>query len=104
MFLVFRHKWAVIFNDDPEVTIMVAKVLPLVALFQIFDGIAGVANGILRARGKQGTGALINLRSVCFHCFLRAPPNLILGTLAAHTTCLASHWVCTSRSRRIKVS
>jgi len=32
---------------------MVATIIPLVALFQVFDGTAGVTNGILRARGKQ---------------------------------------------------
>ncbi|EJD39135.1 multidrug/Oligosaccharidyl-lipid/Polysaccharide flippase [Auricularia subglabra TFB-10046 SS5] len=61
MFLTFRNSWASLFNDDPDVAKMVARILPLVALFQVFDGIAGVTNGILRARGKQGTGAVINL-------------------------------------------
>ena len=41
---------------------MVASILPLVALFQVFDGNAAVTAGILRARGKQFTGALLNLR------------------------------------------
>ncbi|KZV96917.1 mate-domain-containing protein [Exidia glandulosa HHB12029] len=61
MFLVFRGSWATLFNDDPDVGKEVGKILPIVAMFQIFDGMAGVTNGILRARGKQGTGALINL-------------------------------------------
>ena len=41
---------------------MVAAILPLVALFQVFDGISAITAGILRAEGKQFTGALINLR------------------------------------------
>lgn len=36
-----------------EVVILVASIIPLVALFQVLDGLAGVTNGILRARGKQ---------------------------------------------------
>jgi multidrug resistance protein, MATE family len=46
----------------PEVAELVAHILPLVALFQVFDGLSGVTNGILRARGKQGLGALLNIR------------------------------------------
>lgn len=39
----------------------VAAILPLVALFQVFDGLSAIAGGILRAIGKQFTGALLNL-------------------------------------------
>ncbi|CAK5272855.1 unnamed protein product [Mycena citricolor] len=61
MFMVFRNRWAYLFNEDPAVVGMVAQLLPLVALFQVFDGLAGVTGGILRAKGKQMTGALLNL-------------------------------------------
>ncbi|GBE87674.1 Uncharacterized transporter [Sparassis crispa] len=61
MFMTFRHSWAHLFNDDPDVVALVASILPLVALFQVFDGLGGVTGGILRARGKQFTGALLNL-------------------------------------------
>ena len=40
---------------------LVASILPLVALFQVFDGLSAVTAGILRAVGKQFTGALLNL-------------------------------------------
>lgn len=70
MFLVFRNSWAYLFNNDPgklranirrftplkpstEVVTLVASILPLVALFQVFDGNAATTAGILRARGKQ---------------------------------------------------
>jgi len=49
------------FNDDPEVVILVASIIPLVALFQVFDATSATTNGILRARGRQFTGALLNL-------------------------------------------
>ncbi|KAJ3573721.1 hypothetical protein NP233_g2247 [Leucocoprinus birnbaumii] len=59
MFLAFRNSWARIFNDDPEVISRVAGVIPLVALFQAFDGVATVAGGILRSQGRQFTGAVL---------------------------------------------
>lgn len=61
MFLVFRNVWGYLFNDDPEVITLVASMLPLVALFQVFDATSAVTGGIMRAMGKQFTGALLNL-------------------------------------------
>ncbi|KAF7761744.1 hypothetical protein Agabi119p4_9736 [Agaricus bisporus var. burnettii] len=61
MFIVFRNSWAYIFNNDPEVVSLVASIMPLVALFQVFDGTAAVTGGILRAQGKQLSGAVLNL-------------------------------------------
>ncbi|EIN09142.1 MATE efflux family protein [Punctularia strigosozonata HHB-11173 SS5] len=61
LFMVFRRNWGRLFNDDLEVITMVASILPLVALFQVFDGLSAVTAGILRAQGKQFTGAMLNL-------------------------------------------
>ncbi|KAF9254647.1 multidrug/Oligosaccharidyl-lipid/Polysaccharide flippase [Marasmius fiardii PR-910] len=61
MFFIFRNRWSYIFNGDPEVAAHVSSTLPLVALFQVFDGISAITAGILRARGKQVVGALLNL-------------------------------------------
>ncbi|KAK0239041.1 MATE efflux family protein [Armillaria nabsnona] len=61
MFLVFRNSWGYLFNDDPAVIALTATILPVVAVFQVFDGGAAVSGGVLRARGKQVTGALLNL-------------------------------------------
>ncbi len=36
-----------------DVVTLVASILPLVGLFQVFDGLSSVSGGILRARGKQ---------------------------------------------------
>jgi len=63
MFMAFRKQWGYIFNNDIQVIELVASILPIVALFQVFDGNAAVTAGILRARGKQVTGALLNLSS-----------------------------------------
>ena len=32
---------------------LVAHIMPLVALFQVFDGLSAITGGVLRARGKQ---------------------------------------------------
>ncbi|KAF8634844.1 hypothetical protein AX17_004092 [Amanita inopinata Kibby_2008] len=62
LFVIFRNSWAFIFNSDPDVVALVGSILPLVALFQVFDGNSAVTAGILRARAKQFTGAILNLR------------------------------------------
>lgn len=61
IFLAFRHSWGYLFNNDPAVIALVASILPLVSLFQVFDALSAVTGGVLRARGKQFTGALLNL-------------------------------------------
>jgi len=60
-FLTFRHSWGYIFNNDAEVVALVAQIMPIVALFQVFDGMSALTSGIMRARGQQSIGALLNL-------------------------------------------
>ena len=36
-----------------EVVEMVAYIMPIVALFQVFDGLTAVTGGIMRSLGKQ---------------------------------------------------
>ncbi|KAI6147226.1 MATE efflux family protein [Pisolithus tinctorius] len=59
--ITFRRSWGYLFNNDPEVIQLVAAVLPLLALVQICDDGSGVVSGILRARGEQVLGALLNI-------------------------------------------
>ncbi|KAF9239246.1 MATE efflux family protein [Melanogaster broomeanus] len=89
LFLTFRNKWAYLFNDDPEVISLVASILPLVALFQVFDGTSAITGGIFRARGKQASrtslphvaGALLNLSA---YYALGIPLGLYLAFLCHH--------------------
>ncbi|CAE6458103.1 unnamed protein product [Rhizoctonia solani] len=60
-FLVFRNRWGYLFNNDETVIRLVGRIMPLVALFQIVDGLSAVTGGALRARGKQTLGALVNV-------------------------------------------
>ncbi|KAL8280344.1 hypothetical protein RQP46_007261 [Phenoliferia psychrophenolica] len=58
-----RHSWGKLFSSEDEVIQVVAGVLPLVALFQLTDGLSGAAGGLLRGAGRATLGALINLTS-----------------------------------------
>ena len=88
MFITWRHSWGHLFNDDPAVVKLVASILPLVALFQVVDGIGAVTGGVLRAQGKQFTGALLNLR-----CALspQLSPSLSHTHRHLHTTLTARY-------------
>lgn len=62
-----RNHFAKLFNDDDDrVVRLTAEVLPLVALFQIADGLNGSCGGSLRGMGRQHVGALVNL--VSYYC------------------------------------
>ena len=73
-----KDNFAKIFNDDPAVVALTAKVIPYVALFQIADGLvgkllrsldrgwtvadidSGSCGGSLRGMGRQHIGAAVN--------------------------------------------
>ncbi|KAF5338149.1 hypothetical protein D9611_014564 [Ephemerocybe angulata] len=61
MFMTLRHSWGRLFTNDEAVVSLVADVLPIAALFQVFDGAVGVTGGIMRARGIQLVGAMLNI-------------------------------------------
>ncbi|KIK58018.1 hypothetical protein GYMLUDRAFT_60896 [Collybiopsis luxurians FD-317 M1] len=48
-----------------DVVSTVASIIPLLATFQIFDAIAGITSGILRARNKQILDAALNITAFC---------------------------------------
>ncbi|KAI0079475.1 MOP flippase [Panus rudis PR-1116 ss-1] len=56
-----KDVYGYIFSDDEDVVHLVSKVMPLVASFQIADGLAGSCGGVLRGQGRQHLGALFNL-------------------------------------------
>ncbi|KAI0014425.1 multidrug and toxin extrusion protein [Xylariaceae sp. FL0662B] len=56
-----RYYLPLLFTDDQEVIGIVAKVMPIVATMQVFDGMAAVAHGLLRGIGKQSFGGYANL-------------------------------------------
>ncbi|DBA94578.1 hypothetical protein WJX77_010461 [Trebouxia sp. C0004] len=52
---LFRQRIGPLFVDDLDVTSEVAKVAPICAGYQIFDGIAGTSSGVLRGLGRQAS-------------------------------------------------
>ncbi|KAJ7156908.1 MOP flippase [Mycena crocata] len=76
--LATKDVYGHLFSDDVDVVRLVAQVMPLVASFQVADGLAGSCGGVLRGQGRQHLGALFN----CVAYYLLALPLGI--TLAFH--------------------
>lgn len=56
-----KGQLARLFTEDKDVTSLIIHLMsPLVSVLQIFDGVALVASGILRAQGRQKIGGVIN--------------------------------------------
>ncbi|KAJ7493356.1 MOP flippase [Mycena galericulata] len=73
-----KDVYGYLFSDEVDVVKLVAQVMPLVASFQVADGLAGSCGGVLRAQGRQHLGALFN----CIAYYILALPLGI--TLAFH--------------------
>ncbi|GAA5877766.1 hypothetical protein JCM3774_000749 [Rhodotorula dairenensis] len=63
LLLLLRNVWGTLFSSEPEIIKLVADVLPLVAAFQLWDGLSGAMGGVLRGAGKPVLGAIINTAS-----------------------------------------
>lgn len=61
MLILLKERWGLLFSTDVDVVKTVAVILPLVAFFQVGDGLAGVGGGVLRGVGLQHLGAYLNL-------------------------------------------
>ena len=75
LYLIFRKQWGWMFSSDVEVVRLVDQILPLLAAFQVADGICGIAGGVLRGTGRQAQGAIINMTA---YYFVGIPIGLIL--------------------------
>lgn len=67
---------ALLFTEDEEVISMFVLLSPIVGIFVMFDSIACVANGILRALAMQMTGGMISLLG---YYVLAVPLAIFLG-------------------------
>ncbi|KAG2159453.1 MATE efflux family protein [Suillus bovinus] len=103
--MAFRKSWGYLFNNDPEVVALVATILPVAALFQMPDFACAITSGILRARGKQFTGALLNLSAyyvigIPFGLWLAFKQDMQLAglwcglTVALLYASTVSIWIC----------
>lgn len=59
--ILLKDQWGRPFSGDSEVVTAVAAILPIVALYQISNGITAVGGGVLRGVGLQRLGAYLNL-------------------------------------------
>ncbi len=60
-FVVFRHQLPGLYSPDPAVVALSATILPIAAVFQIFDGTQVVGCGVLRGMGRTRPAAWFNL-------------------------------------------
>ncbi|KAL7917495.1 putative MATE efflux family protein subfamily [Trichoderma austrokoningii] len=58
-----RFHLPLLFTDDETVISIVASILPVVAVMQVFDCMSAGAHGLLRGIGKQSIGGPVNLIS-----------------------------------------
>ena len=61
LFFLLRFQLPKLYGAEPSVAFLCAKVLPIAAAFQMFDGIQVVASGILRGLGRTKPAAILNL-------------------------------------------
>lgn len=59
--LATKDVFGVLFSSDPAVIHLVSRVMPLVASFQVADGLANSCGGVLRGQGRQHLGAVFNI-------------------------------------------
>lgn len=85
--LSLRNIAGAAFTDDKQVTALVAKVMPYVAVFQIADGLNGSCGGSLRGMGRQWIGALVNC--ISYYC-IALPVGIYL---AFHSWGLEGLWM-----------
>ncbi|MCO5565376.1 hypothetical protein L7F22_019049 [Adiantum nelumboides] len=60
-YLSIRDRLGGLFSEDERVINLVSAILPVMAAFQVMDGVCGITSGILRGTGRQSKGAVINL-------------------------------------------
>jgi MATE family multidrug resistance protein len=61
LFVVLRRVLAMAFTDDLIVRDMVETILPIAALFQVFDGSQVICGGIIQGIGRQVMGVVANI-------------------------------------------
>ncbi|XP_059829524.1 multidrug and toxin extrusion protein 1-like isoform X1 [Hypanus sabinus] len=82
------HVLGYIFTSDKEIILLVADVLPLVIIHQLFDALAAVSSGVLRGAGKQALGAVVNLIGFYLIGFPIGIPIMFAGKLG-----ILGYWI-----------
>ncbi|KAF4962336.1 hypothetical protein FSARC_9579 [Fusarium sarcochroum] len=76
LYTSLRYQLPLLFTKDDDVIELVATVMPIVSVMQIFDGLAAGAHGLLRGIGKQSIGGPANIIS---YYALSLPVSLALA-------------------------
>ncbi len=76
IFVCYRYEIAHLFTENPEVIDLTARMMPLIALFQLSDGIQNVSVGVLR--GLQDVKAIMPIAFVAY-IVLNLPIGYLLG-------------------------
>ncbi|KAF9046821.1 MATE efflux family protein [Hymenopellis radicata] len=76
-----KDVYGYLFSDDKAVVDLVSKVMPLVASFQVADGLAGSCGGVLRGQGRQHLGAFFNLVAYYVWLYRWVSPSHFVQTL-----------------------
>ncbi|GBF99158.1 hypothetical protein Rsub_12125 [Raphidocelis subcapitata] len=71
-----RHRLSAALTPDPEIGAEVRRILPAAILGVVGDGQVAVLGGLLRAAGRQSTGALIHF---CTYWLFGLPAGVLLG-------------------------
>ena len=76
LFLLTPRPRIRLFTDDPEITELSVTLLGIAAMFQLFDGVQGVAAGALRGAGDVRVAFAAN---VAAHWLIGFPLALVLA-------------------------
>lgn len=60
---LLRNQLPKLFSNDPDVILLASQILPVVALYQVFDSLVASCHGILRGLGRQKVGGYVVLFS-----------------------------------------
>lgn len=82
--------------SNSEVVTLVASILPVVALFQVFDGLGAVTGGILRAAGKQVCTRALPLPPIRLIRLLTRPPAVYRRASEPEVSAVVSAYVMMS--------
>ena len=63
LFISIKDVWGWVWCNNADVVAVVSHILPLIALFTVFDVLNGIAGGVLRGVARQSFGAWVNLVS-----------------------------------------
>ncbi|EGC37837.1 hypothetical protein DICPUDRAFT_76595 [Dictyostelium purpureum] len=83
-----RHWIGRIYTNKQEVLDLVAKILPISALFQFFDGFQTTCQGVIRGTGKNKIGAIVNFGAF----YIIGMPFSVVFAFAFHLQVLGLWW------------